>query len=57
MIKSDTFKQLPVTGKGRKHEVAIRKKTTGGKKKQLRRRGEVVEGLESGACNLDVSEE
>lgn len=57
MIKSDTFKQLPVTGKGRKHEVAIRKKTTGGKKKQLRRRGEVVEGLESGTCNLDVSEE
>lgn len=32
MIKSDAFKQLPVTGKRRKQEAAIRK-IQGGKKK------------------------
>lgn len=34
MIKSDTFKQLPVTGKRRKQEVAIRKIQEEKKKRQ-----------------------
>lgn len=52
MIKSDAFKQLPVTGKRRKQEAAIRK--IQGEKNNTKERGRRMKGLESRACNLDV---